>query len=357
MRRPERSMCIDCQDTPLGLSTKRIYKVALVGLGNKGYLYEKDDKMVASFKYSTHCQAIDAHPRFSLTAGCDIDPQKVEQAHGDYHFTYSGCDYRKLFNDVDIDLAVVATSTGTHPDIIRYALDAGIRHILCEKPVSTDLASTRDVFDIVDRCRGDLFVNYWRFFDRSHQWVKRVIAEKTLGDVLKVCCYYGKGVKNTASHLIHLFLEYFGEIGWIKKLTGASSHASGEDPDIDFVFGTRSGIVGSVLHIPNDDYRIFEIDILCSRGRIRLADGGRGIELFGRESNSTLTNEYQLSRLGKSLSPTAGEAMFDLYSFIANVLDSGMRFVDYRALKTAELLDHLIRERESTSKLDTSKWN
>jgi predicted dehydrogenase len=328
------------------------YKVAVIGLGQKGYLYENDPKMIASFKYCTHCQTIDAHPRFSLTAGCDIDPQKVEQAHGDYHFTYSGCDYRKLFNDVDIDLAVVATLTGTHPDIIRHTLNAGIRHILCEKPVSSDLILARDVFALVDRCRGDLFVNYWRFFDRSHQLVKRVIVEKTLGDVLKVCCYYGKGVKNTASHLIHLFLDYFGEIEWIKKLTGDSSHASGDDLDIDFVFGTRSGIVGSVLYIPNDDYRIFEIDILCSKGRIRVADGGRVIELFGRESNSTLTNEYQLSNTGTLLPETAGEAMFDLYSFIAEVLDSGKRFVDYRALKTAELLDQLIRESGSTSKLD-----
>jgi predicted dehydrogenase len=70
----------------------------------------------------------------TLAAVCDIDEARAQKAGGDFGvpvFTNAAA----LFDAGVCDAVVVATPPGTHGELVRAALDAGM-HVYCEKPIA-----------------------------------------------------------------------------------------------------------------------------------------------------------------------------------------------------------------------------
>jgi predicted dehydrogenase len=69
-----------------------------------------------------------------LAAVCDVDATRAEKAGAD-HGVAAFTDASALYASDAVDAVVVATPPGTHGQLVRDALDAGL-HVYCEKPVS-----------------------------------------------------------------------------------------------------------------------------------------------------------------------------------------------------------------------------
>ncbi|HUP87001.1 MAG TPA: Gfo/Idh/MocA family oxidoreductase [Acidimicrobiales bacterium] len=83
------------------------------------------------------------------------------------------------------DAVVIATPTANHPDDLEVAATTG-RPILCEKPISLDVASTATALDVVERSGSELQVGFMRRFDPGFVEMRRAIASGDLGDVYLV---------------------------------------------------------------------------------------------------------------------------------------------------------------------------
>jgi myo-inositol 2-dehydrogenase / D-chiro-inositol 1-dehydrogenase len=82
----------------------------------------------------------------------------------------------------DVDAVAICTTTDTHVDAIVAAAAAG-KAILCEKPISLDLADVDRALAAVDES-GVLFqVGFNRRFDPAHQSVHDAVASGAIGDV------------------------------------------------------------------------------------------------------------------------------------------------------------------------------
>jgi myo-inositol 2-dehydrogenase/D-chiro-inositol 1-dehydrogenase len=80
------------------------------------------------------------------------------------------------------DAVVIVTPTGTHTDLIRRGLDAGLA-VFCEKPIALDLESTKQLVDHVDKTKGRVQIGFQRRFDAGFQEARRRVGAGELGTV------------------------------------------------------------------------------------------------------------------------------------------------------------------------------
>lgn len=81
-----------------------------------------------------------------------------------------------LYDGEDIDAVVVATPHTLHYEQVRDALARGL-HVLCEKPLVTDVARARDLRDRADESDAVLMVGYQRHVDPVFETARSFLAD------------------------------------------------------------------------------------------------------------------------------------------------------------------------------------
>lgn len=79
-----------------------------------------------------------------------------------------------------VDGLVIATGTGTHPELIRAGVDAGIP-VFCEKPVAMNVADALPVLDYIRDKNGVVQIGHQRRFDAGYLEAKRAYQAGELG--------------------------------------------------------------------------------------------------------------------------------------------------------------------------------
>ncbi|HEX9225890.1 MAG TPA: Gfo/Idh/MocA family oxidoreductase [Arthrobacter sp.] len=79
-----------------------------------------------------------------------------------------------------LDGLVIATGTGTHPELIKAGVDAGIP-VFCEKPVALNVADALPVLDYIRDRQGVVQVGHQRRFDAGYQEARRAYQAGELG--------------------------------------------------------------------------------------------------------------------------------------------------------------------------------
>ena len=81
-----------------------------------------------------HLWSLRQSERSCAAAVCDIDEPRAEKAGADFDVP-AFADLGAMLAGGTVDAVVVATPAGTHGQIARDALDAGM-HVYCEKPIA-----------------------------------------------------------------------------------------------------------------------------------------------------------------------------------------------------------------------------
>jgi myo-inositol 2-dehydrogenase/D-chiro-inositol 1-dehydrogenase len=79
-----------------------------------------------------------------------------------------------------IDGLVLATGTGTHPELIKAGVDAGIP-VFCEKPVAMNVPDSLPVLDYIRARGGTVQIGHQRRFDAGYLEAKRAFEAGELG--------------------------------------------------------------------------------------------------------------------------------------------------------------------------------
>jgi len=111
-------------------------------------------------------------------------------------------DYARMLQAVQPDILCIATRQTFHADQIEQAVAAGVRGILCDKPLATSLA---EVDRVVAACRGHnvpLLFALDRRWLASYRQLKQWVADGLVGSVTSVIAY---GVPNLINHGCHWY--------------------------------------------------------------------------------------------------------------------------------------------------------
>jgi predicted dehydrogenase len=107
-------------------------RIGVIGLGIMGEQYARI--------YS-------AHPLAEVVAVCNRGQGRLDEIGDKYGVKKRYTDYEDLLNDKSVDAVCVATPDFAHYRPVRAALESG-KHILCEKPFTTELAEADELLNL-----------------------------------------------------------------------------------------------------------------------------------------------------------------------------------------------------------------
>jgi predicted dehydrogenase len=250
------------------------YKAAVIGLGQIGSAFDEDAKRVEIW---THSGAYSACPRTELVAGADPDAgrrgaflarRKTARAHADW---------REMLRAEKPDIVSVCTPIATHHEIALGAAEAGVKAIFLEKPMCAEVRQAREVMEACERRNVVLAVNHSRRWDPVVTRARDIVAAGALGEPRSLVGWYSEKVYNMGTHLLDAMRLLGGELDWV---SGAPfPGASADEPTVAGFLGFASGAKGFLACQGRRESFVFELDLLGSRGRLRLADNCRKLEL------------------------------------------------------------------------------
>jgi predicted dehydrogenase len=120
-------------------------------------------------------------PGVELAATVDPDPEARR-----YVETTPGYGVlEEALASVDCDAVLVASPPGTHYVVAKAALEAG-KHVLCEKPLATNLQDAFDLVETADRAERVLMVSQNYRYNAPFRAVQRLLMEDELGELASI---------------------------------------------------------------------------------------------------------------------------------------------------------------------------
>ena len=281
--------------------------MGIVGTGRIASLYENDPKAKKYYPSLTHAGAFSRHPKTEITCACDSNVSRLRDFGRKWRVVALYPDYREMLRQENIDILSVCTQHDVHRKIIAAAA-GNVALIFCEKPMGRHLKEAREIVDLCRRRGSRLAVNLYRLFDPAHRETGRLLRSGLIGSVQRVNCFYGKGLRNMGTHIISLLLSYFGPIASVNTLA-LDSLGDGGGLTADFLARFAAGFPCVVQGCDFRNYRIFEIDILGSYGRILLNREGFGFQFYRAVPNRAETGAQELSVYKSPVRATVGRAL------------------------------------------------
>lgn len=297
------------------------YRAAIVGCGRIGCGFDDDPTRGYT---STHAGAYSKTPGVELVALADLDLSRVERYAEKFSVPGRYRDYREMLSQERPDILSVCTWSDTHREIVEVAVEAGVKAVFCEKPIAPAL---KDARSMVARCAEAgvlLMVNHSRRFDSFHQEVRSYLQGGGLGRTRQASCYYTAGAANTGVHLFDLLRFFFGEVGWVVGFPSSSPSGNPEDPNVDGWLSFEGGPAVSVQALDVADYTIFELNVLGSSGRLRLASHGFDLHYEEARPSTRFAGYRELAREVPPVNPNGKrEFMLQAVSHLLECLAGG----------------------------------
>jgi len=119
-------------------------------------------------------------PGAIVAAVADVVPATADRVATELGLEEAGIEH--LLHRDDVDAVAICTSTPTHVDLIIEAARAG-KAILCEKPISLDLAAVDRAIAAVESAGVAFMVGFNRRFDPGHAAVHDAVRTGAIGDL------------------------------------------------------------------------------------------------------------------------------------------------------------------------------
>src|SRR5262245_10289479 len=140
-------------------------EVAVVGAGHWG------PNLIRNFEN---------HTRSRVRWIVDTDRERLKVAQARFPGATCSTDVSEALADRRVGAVVIATPTSTHAELTRAALESG-RHVLVEKPLTTEADSARELSELAARSGLVLLVGHVFVHNPAVQWVKQRLASGELG--------------------------------------------------------------------------------------------------------------------------------------------------------------------------------
>lgn len=247
------------------------YRAGVIGCGRIGCAFDDDPKRGY---VSTHAGAYSKTPGVELVALADVDGEKLTRYAQKFGVPGRYADYREMLSRERLDIVSVCTLSDAHRELVEHAAAAKAKAIFCEKPIAETLTDADQMVRVCEQAGVLLVVDHQRRFDSFHQKAAAFVRQGGLGDVQQATAYYTAGLANTGTHLLDLLRFFLGDAEWVQALPNRSPSPNLQDPNLDGWIQFRSGARAALQACDVAAYTIFELNLLGTRGRLRLINHG-----------------------------------------------------------------------------------
>lgn len=167
-----------------------------------------------------HNLAVQNTPGLTLTAVCDMNPQRIDAALELAPDAAPFSDAHAMLDSGLVDLVVISTPPNSHYQWAKEALQCGI-HVVLEKPMALMTDECDELMDLAAAQKLLLVVYQNRRFDADFITMRSLIAAGAIGDVFQYdsfvggyaepCSYWHSDVTVSGGAIFD-----WGVISWIK---------------------------------------------------------------------------------------------------------------------------------------------
>jgi len=223
----------------------------------------------------TYLQSLKDVEECKLTGIADVRENVVQSVAAQYDCA-GHLDHKQLVDSGAIEAAIVCTPPGTHAEIVRFLLDAGV-HVLCEKPLAVTYREAEEMVAAADGAdRLLMMASKFRYVDDVIK-AKGIVDSGILGEVIlfeNVFCskvdmrdrwnalprLAGGGVLiDNGTHSIDIARFLLGPITMVRAEEGKRVQRLPVEDTCRLFFRTEAGAMGAVdlswsIHKERDAY-------------------------------------------------------------------------------------------------------
>lgn len=247
------------------------YRVGIIGCGRMASTMD-DEKRRQPGRVPQPGVLAGAYGQVACTevvAASDIDAEKLAEFSARWGVRNLYTDFRAMLAEEALDIVSVATHAHLHAELTVAAAEAGVKAVLCEKAMATNLPDADRMIDACREAGTTLCVLYHNRWDPLMVRVKELVDEGTIGKLISIAGNMGPELVHEATHMFDLMRFWSGdEAAWVfGRLDGAREPH--EDPGGSGYIEFRNGMHAFVNAVTGSPVG-FEFDLVGTTGRIRI---------------------------------------------------------------------------------------
>lgn len=186
-------------------SGTKTYRAAIVGLG------------AISRAHLRGYRAAENATRIQVVAGADISDEARARFTAESGVERTHADYRELLERERPDVLSICTWPPTHPELVEAAAAAGVRGILCEKPMAVDLAGCDRMLAAAERAGAVLVVGHQRRLQPKFARARALMEEGAIGTPELLCGIAAGDLLSDGTHTVDALRYFAGDapVEWV----------------------------------------------------------------------------------------------------------------------------------------------
>lgn len=295
------------------------YRVGIVGLSwiTNDPAGPGTHPVLGSAMPGTHLSGMARIPSVQVVAGCDIDAAARQRFLERWDATWPELlvfdDYRAMLEDVPLDIVAIATPDHLHGPVLKAAVDAGVKAIFCEKPISTHTDEVDEMITAAEGAGIVVNVNHTRRWNPTWVAAREALRAGRIGDLVSIFGKFGGEramLWRNDSHLIDI-INYFadanpvwvvGELEPAHANYGTRYHGDGgRDSSLEpaanaywaYDSGVRAFLSGMKSAVP-----ILEVELIGSKGILTVDDSQAWLRELTENGVATTPLLPSFSRIG-----------------------------------------------------------
>lgn len=160
-------------------SKDKVINIAVIGVGWIGEVHSECYKRLEDYIPGI---------KINLHAVVDISEDRVKEIAKRYKFKKWDTNWKNVIKDKEIDIVDICTSNQFHKEIAIAAAKEG-KHILCEKPLSTDLKDTIELVEEIKKYNVKKIINFNYRKIPAVKYIYQLIKEGKLGEIYHFKCF------------------------------------------------------------------------------------------------------------------------------------------------------------------------
>lgn len=137
-----------------------------------------------------HGIGVNSTKGFKLSAICDSDPLRLEMAEQRFPEINIYSNAKKLANDDNLDLIIIATPPNSHAELSLLMME-NKKHVVCEKPLAFNRSETNRMLEMAEKMQVHLSCHQNRRWDPDFRAIKRALHENLIGDLFYMETFVG----------------------------------------------------------------------------------------------------------------------------------------------------------------------
>jgi UDP-N-acetyl-2-amino-2-deoxyglucuronate dehydrogenase len=136
-----------------------------------------------------HVAAYSLVPQIELVGACDIAPAMLDRfkdTWGHRWQTNTYTDYRDMLARERLDILSICTPDHLHADMVVAACEAGVKGILCEKPIATTLRDADRMIEAVEQHGVPMSIDHTRRWGPEYHEARQMIRDGRIGKLRRI---------------------------------------------------------------------------------------------------------------------------------------------------------------------------